>query len=149
MRSITYAALLLLSACTAIRQPAPEDFFTFTRVDIVAEYNANNTSPVPLDLVFVYDETFLAELQTMTAEDWFEWRKAKADIPSDQLFWLSQVIGPGQQRSITSFPENKNKALALVVFADYHTDGLHRQVVERRRSISIRLQEEGFVVIRE
>lgn len=153
MRSLTSSflllGLLLLSTCTAIRQPAPDDFFIFTRVDIIAEYNANLTSPVPLDLVFVYDETFLAELQTMGAAQWFEWRESRADIPQEQVFWLSQEIAPGQNRSITNFPDNKNHSLALVIFADYQTDGLHREIVQTRRAISIRLNEEGFVVTRE
>lgn len=136
-------------SCSSLREPPPEDFFTFLRVDIVANYNANQGNTIPLDLVFVYDENFLAQLQTMTAEDWFAYRRGSADIPESQAFWLSLEIGPGQNRSITNFPNDKNKALALVLFADYQTDGLHRSVVETMHSVSIRLQETEFVVIQE
>ena len=152
--NITFSRLLLFLtlftlSCSSLKDPLPADSFTFLRIDIVANYNANQNNPVPLDLVFVYEESFLAKVQTMTAEDWFAYRSGSVGIPESKAFWLSLEIGPGQNRSITSFPNNKNQALALLVFADYQTDGLHRAIVQGDHSISIRLQETEFAVIQE
>ncbi len=141
---------LLLAGCAALR-PAPveDDDFIFTRIEITADHDANQTSPTPVDLVFVYEEQMLARLQTMTAAEWFAWRDGRAGMPQEEAFWLSHEVGPGQTRTITDFPEKRNHALALVVFARYQTPGVHREIVRHDRMVRVFLHDSDLSVVPE
>lgn len=145
------AALLLifLTACATPKERAGNEQFVYTRVDLVANYDANNTHPILVDLVFVYDEEFLGQLETMTARQWFEYREGNAGIPEEQAFWLTNEIAPGKSLTITDFPDSKNTAMALVIFADYDFPGVHRFIVGDDRMVNVRLMEDNFVVTKE
>ncbi len=137
---------LLLAGCAALRPVPEDDEYVFTRIEITADHDANRNSPTPVDLVFVYEEQMLARLQTMTAAAWFAWRDGRAGMPESEAFWLSHEVGPGQTRTITDFPQKRNHALALVVFADYQTPGVHREIVQHDRMVRIFLHDSDFSV---
>ena len=146
MYRTSFLLLLLLSSCAGLGPTPEDDDFVFTRIELTADYDANNSSPTPVDLVFVYEEQLLARLQTMSANDWFAWRNGRVGIPEKAAFWLSHEVGPGQTRTITDFPDARNRALALVVFADYKTPGVHREIVQHDRMVQVFLHDEDFSV---
>src|SRR3954464_5874052 len=67
-------------------------------VRVEADPGINQDSPVPVELVIVYDKDLLAQLAGMTARDWFQKREqTRKDHPGDdELVSMSWEVVPGQ-----------------------------------------------------
>ena len=116
-------------------------------VKVAAEPAINQDSPVPVELVIVFDKDLLAQLTGMTARDWFQKREQiHKDHPGeDELVTLSWEVVPGQ-----SLPEQSlsfgSGARGGLVFADYFADGAHRARVDPHQNLKIRLLAEDVAV---
>jgi len=115
------------------------------KVDI--SENANNNSPIALDVLLVYDEALLAELIKMPSKEWFEKREQiKRDYPEGTGldYWGWEWV-PGQKVPVQSLPL-KPKAKGGIIFANYFCPGEHRFSIDPFKDFIIRLQEESFTV---
>jgi len=116
-------------------------------VKVEAEPGINQDSPVPVELVIVFDKDLLAQLTGMTARDWFQKREQiHKDHPGDEeLLTLSWEVVPGQ-----SLPESSlsfgSGARGGLVFADYFADGAHRARVDPHQNLKIRLLADDVAV---
>jgi type VI secretion system protein len=116
-------------------------------LQVAAEPGINQDSPVPVELVVVFDKDLLAQLAGMTARDWFQKRdQIHKDHPGeDDLVSRSWEVVPGQ-----SLPEDTlsfgSGARGGIVFADYFSDGAHRVRVDPHQSIKIRLLTDDVAV---
>jgi hypothetical protein len=109
--------------------------------------HANNGNPVALDLVLVSDKKLLQELQKMTASEWFEKREQimldfpkEGDVEVSKWEWV-----PGQVVQVDKLrvrPEIKGG----VIFANYFKPGAHRAVINPRKDILIKLQDDKIEV---
>jgi hypothetical protein len=115
------------------------------RVD--ADPKINQESPVPVELVIVYDKDLVEKLAGVKAHDWFLAREQfRKDHPGDgdyvSLFW--EVV-PGQSlpAAALSFASG---ARGGFVFADYLADGAHRARVDPHQSLRIHLLAEDVAV---
>jgi len=97
----------------------------------VAE-DANLRTPVPVDLVFVWDKALAGQLAAMTAKDWFAGKKTefRQDDPGERRI---TVCGwewvPGQQVADINLavPVSARRwSHGVFVFADYRSPGAHR-----------------------
>lgn len=116
-------------------------------VRLDADPKINQDSPVPVELVVVYDKDLLAKLAGMTARDWFQNREqTRKDHPGDEDFVsMAWEIVPGQSMppQTLSFASGARGGL---VFADYFSDGAHRARVDPHQNLRIHLQADDVAV---
>ena len=107
----------------------------------------NKDSPIPVDVVWVYDEELLKELLKLSAKVWFEKKEQfKRDFPSDQAFevWPWEWT-PGQKVSVQKIPI-RAKSKGGIIFANYLKDGDHRARVDPAQDFQINFSEESFSI---
>lgn len=140
--------LVLLSGCLPGFLPGvgggPE---VATRsLEVIAAPDANQESPVPVDLVLLRSEPLVALIAGLTARQWFDQRsQLLRDHPKD-LDYRAWEFVPGQVATIDEFPFESRKGVALFVFADYLSEGAHRVRVDPLEKFRLRLEAGGFVV---
>ena len=125
------AAALLLAQLAACGSLFPKG----TRVDwseltLSAASNANQNSPVAVDVVMVLDEAMLARVTELTAAKWFG---ARADLQKtfpQSLSYLSWELVPGQTIRVPAGAIGSPRVAAVLVFANYTTPGANRVRVE-------------------
>lgn len=116
-------------------------------VQVAAEPAINQDSPVPVELVVVFDKDLLAQLAGMTAHEWFQKRdQVHKDHPGeDDLITKSWEVVPGQTLSEESLSFGSG-ARGGLVFADYFSDGAHRARVDPHQNLKIRLLADDVAV---
>jgi len=130
-----------LGACTAWHQT----FGGHLEVKAVIDQNLNEGMPLQVDLVIVYDRALLEQLLKYTASAWFAQRQQLlSDFgPQVQSTAWEWVPGAGVALEKVRFHPH---ARAGVVFANYRTEGDHRQVVQPLRGFLVNAGERGFGV---
>ncbi|HEX8272503.1 MAG TPA: hypothetical protein VF615_07595 [Longimicrobiaceae bacterium] len=107
---------------------------------------ANNTSPVPVELVVAYDDELVKVLAGMTARDWFRQRaQLRQDNPRG-MRTLAWEFVPGQSVPLQPLRVPRKKAKGAFVFADFYAPGDHRVRVDPFKRILLTLREDGFSV---
>jgi type VI secretion system protein len=116
-------------------------------VKVEAEPGINQDSPVPVELVVVFDKDLLSQLTGMTARDWFQKREQiRKDHPGDdELVSMSWEVVPGQSLPEASLSFGSG-ARGGLVFADYFADGAHRARVDPHQNLKIRLLADDVAV---
>lgn len=115
------------------------------RVEISSAANHNN--PVAVDLVLVSDKKLLKELKKLSAKEWFEKRNQyQLDYPKElELGTHRWEWTPGQRPKVEPM-KVKIEINGGIIFANYFTPGAHRAVIDPRKKILIKLDEEDFTV---
>ena len=98
-------------------------------VDISPKVNTDN--PLPVDVVWVYNEDLLNELLKLTSKSWFEKKEQyRRDFPSNSGFEVwSWEWTPGQKVPMQEIPTRTN-AKGGIIFAHYLIDGDHRARID-------------------
>jgi type VI secretion system protein len=112
-------------------------------VSIAAKVNSDN--PLPVDVVWVYDEDLLKELLKLSAKTWFEKKEQfRRDFPSNEAFevWPWEWT-PGQKVAVQKIPI-KAKSKGGIIFANYLIDGDHRARIDPAEDFQINFSEESF-----
>ena len=113
-------------------------------IEVKVMPEANDNSPVAVDLLIVYDEKLIDELLKIPATDWFAKRKQfLADHPAVKVQGWEWV--PGQVVEPIKI-EYGAGARNVVLYADYHTEGDHRAVVAPPRPFRLLLGERDLSV---
>ena len=144
---------LILAAC-GITQ-APKAVMLRTRalvggrveVRVLVAPDANQNSPVAVDLIYLYNEDLLERLVQLTAKQWFDQREqVKRDfLPGEGADIWSWEWVPGQQIPIQQLPI-KTSAVAGLIFANYHAPGNHRFRIDPFEDLVIQLGEQDLTV---
>lgn len=106
-----------------------------TRVDwseltLTAAPNANQNSPVAVDLVMVLDDAMLGRVAELSAAKWFG---ARADLQKtfpQSLSYRSWELVPGQTIRVPASSLGPPRVAAVFVYANYTTPGANRMRVE-------------------
>ncbi len=113
---------------------------------VTVDPGANNASPVPVELVVVYDPEILPLLLEMTARQWFDGRdQLLLDHPRGVRTQLWEFV-PGQEMPMRRLPLPRDGAVAAFIYADYFTPGPHRVRIDPYSRILIRLTPDEVVV---
>lgn len=108
----------------------------------------NDSSPVPVDLLVVYDKEVLKMLGKVNAHDWFRGGLRKQflkDHPQKAAdVWHWEWV-PGQVVAEQRLPY-RTGVRGGVVFADYFFPGDHRAEVDLGKPFLLHLAETGFTV---
>ncbi len=103
-------------------RPAP-----WKNVTVSASADANQNSPVALDLVFVRDPALLETLLAMPAAKWFATRDDTRRAFPDALGVVSLEVVPGQTLQLTDPAQIHQSALGILAYAAYAAPGEHRE----------------------
>lgn len=111
---------------------------------VVAVPMANADSPVPLDVVIVRADALLPVVTALSAKQWFLQREQlRRDHPGGIDFRSWEFV-PGQTVDINPLPFPDRKGVALFVFADYLSEGVHRLRVDPMEKFRLVLRPGGF-----
>ncbi len=129
-------ALLAMSACA---HKVPTRSF-----QVVAVPAANADSPIPVDVVLVRDDALVAVVTALSAKQWFQQREQLVRDHPDAIAYRSWQFVPGQTIDIDPLPFPSRKGVALFVFADYLSEGVHRLRVDLMKKFRLILRPDGF-----
>ena len=96
-------------------------------VTLTASADANQNSPVAIDLVFVRDTALAQTLTATPAAKWFATRADTQRAFPDTLGVVSLEIVPGQTLRLTDAATIGQHALVILAFANYPPPGEHRE----------------------
>jgi len=113
---------------------------------VVVSPVANGNSPVPVEMVAVFDKKMVAEVSGLTAADWFQRREQFGrDYPER---WHSKrwEFVPGQSMPLHGLEKELRGARALYLWADYPGEGPHRVRLDRFKYVVIEFGEKDVTV---
>ncbi len=118
------------------------------RVSVEAEPAANSDSPVAIAILVVYEDSVFRDLSKLSAGEWFEQAEQRQrDNPERTDFdLLSWEVMPGQRIKETNFELQGRPATGLV-FADYLSEGQHRNRFNPEKRILVVLGSTDFAVV--
>jgi len=112
-------------------------------VTFVVASNANDNSPVAIDVVIAYDQILLGELIKLPARQWFERRdQFRRDYPQT-IQIESWELTPGQTLAARPIDVRRYSSGALV-YANYLGPGEHRVRVGKEKTLVITLGPKTF-----
>ncbi len=145
-RFYLFIPLLLLISCSMwVRTRSLFGDKMDIHVFITEDANLNHAFAV--DVIYVYDKTFLKKLLELPAQQWFQKRQQLwNDLYQDNAFeyWSWEWV-PGQQVDQIELPLRAG-AIAGVIYASYLSDGEHRIRFNPHHSINLLLAEKEFKV---
>jgi type VI secretion system protein len=119
----------VLAACSMLGLSGEKA--AWSHVTLVASDEANNNSPVAVDVVLVRDDAMLARLADLPASKWFA---ARADLLSTfpgSLRYRSWELVPGQRLDLPAGAFAGPRVVAAFVFANYPEPGAHRVRIQK------------------
>lgn len=140
---LAIATTLAFSACGFGTWSGLVNEVKLDSVTFVTAPNANDNSPVAIDVVIAYDQMLLAELIKLPARQWFERREQfRRDYP-ETLQIESWELTPGQ--TLTGRPVDvRRQSTGAVVFANYRSPGEHRVRLGKEKALVITLLAKTF-----
>jgi type VI secretion system protein len=123
------------------------DKVKWPQVTLSASDDANNNSPIAVDVVFVTDETLVARLAELPALKWFSARADLANTYPDALRYRSWELVPGQQLVIPGKTFEGPRVAGAFIFANYPDPGAHRVRIEQFGArLAVQLDNNTFSV---
>jgi type VI secretion system protein len=115
-------------------------------VSIRADSTVNADTPIPVDLVVIYDKALAAQAGELTARQWFTRKPQIARDHPRGFRSVSWELVPGQRVPVHRFPFKRRGARAAFVFADYLAPGDHRVRIDPLRTAHVVLGAEEVTV---
>lgn len=142
---VLLAATILCAAGCGVTQKARSMFGGQLPFEVVIAPDANEDSPVAVDLIFVYDKKLLDTLLKTPATEWFAKREQFVKDYGNALAVEKWEWVPGQQieRLNVSY---RPGARRVVLFADYLTEGDHRATADPQEPFRLVLGARDFSV---
>lgn len=136
-------AVSLLVSCSATRK-VRSAFGGALPIEVAIVPAANEDTPIAVDLVVVYDAKLVDELLKMPAAEWFRKKEQyAADHPAVAVTSWEWVPGQSVEPFKVSY---RSGARSVVIFADYQTEGEHREVVGAPKPFRLILGERDLSV---
>lgn len=125
LRFLAPAAVCLLAGCAMFGGPKavkPD----WKKLQVVTAGDANNNSPLAIDVVLITDRALVDGVSALTAAQYFAARDDMRRSQPDALVVQSLELAPGQTFDIDPKPFRAKKGWAALMFANYGTPGAHR-----------------------
>lgn len=141
------AALVLVSLGLSVACGLPARtrnlFGGKVQMEVTVSPSLNGNTPVPVDVVVVYDKGLLEDLQGLSARQWFEQREQiLRDNPKRLDTWSWEWV-PGQEVATQVLEFDLGTAGGLI-FADYLEAGDHRLRFDPHQHFRLSLGEASF-----
>ena len=147
-KKLFYFVYLALCAQISSCSVTPLDILTQKMyVTLDSKFNANASSAVIVDFVFIYDKDVLGQVKGLTAAQWFS---KKQQIVSDlemnnKIQVYSKEVVPGNRDYIKGFKPMR-RPTEVIIFSNYLSDGDHRVAVDNYCNLLVSLGENDFTV---
>ncbi len=145
---LAFSLLILVAGCAKL--PRTRSFFggDFT-ISVTVEAGINQNSPVPVEVLLVYDSALFGQLSKLTAQQWFAGRaQFLLDNPPgdgwDSQMW-QWVPGETVAKPEIDFRPGINGA---IVFAGYFSPGAHRAIFQPFHDQILTLHSTDFSLVR-
>jgi type VI secretion system protein len=142
LATIMLPILVALGGCGS----SPPKIDTRT-VDIQVSPKANHDAAVALDVVYVFDQQLLTQLQGLGAKDWFRQRDELRTLYPTGIAVSSYEVVPGQIVPIENVSDHNTDAIGVFAFANYQVEGAHRARLDSFKHASVRLDENDLVIV--
>ena len=142
-KTLYLSFLLLLTSCqNPLSQGTP---MFIEKLEIIAENNANNNSPVAVDIVASYNKSLTERLISISARTYFQQKKQlERDFPNT-IYTKGWEIPPGMSANEVVM-HDPQMVSGMFIFADYLTPGDHRARLEPDEYVKVILQEKDMVI---
>ena len=125
VRFVTLVACTALGACALVPGFLRGNPPVTLQVSVAGD--ANRDTPIPVDVVFVWDETLAETLAGMPAKTWFEQkRQLRNDDPDERAFGVQGWEWVPGQAVAKQECRPRQRPRAVFVFANYRSEGAHR-----------------------
>lgn len=144
IRFLLVGMLLLTSGATMLRVGGYEqdqDTPPIRSIAFVADEDANEGRPVPVDVVAVFTRQAFERVSTVRAADWFGSVVPDA-LGQDAVSVRQFVVAPGECATIGA-PFEGRRPLAVFVIANFRRPGVHRGQVTMA-DLAVELRASGF-----
>lgn len=144
--------VLILAICTCGCGLPKRQFASITglgdkmSLQVVTSNEANQNSPVAMDIVVVRNKKLLGTLDHLTASSWFQKRaQIELDHPGKIKVLKDLQLVPGQTYGPVKlhFPP---KYQAGILFVNYFTPGAHRAVIDIHKPLVVDLHRNNFTI---
>lgn len=140
-----FAATILHAESCSLASKARSAFGGQVPIEVAIASDANDDSPVAVDLIFVYDQKVLDDLVKMRASEWFARRDQYLSDHPRQVSRTGWEWVPGQPIAPFTLPYQAGLR-KIVLFADYHTEGEHRALLHPQQPFRLFLRQQDFTV---
>lgn len=114
-------------------------------VTLSAAPDANQNSPIAVDVVLVFEDDMLAKLVELPAAKWFA---ARADLRKTfpkSLSYRTWELVPGQTIKVPGESFGSPRVVGVLIYADYSIPGAHRVRVEALKdALLVRFEKQTF-----
>jgi type VI secretion system protein len=119
----------------------------WSQVTLVASDEANNDSPVAVDVVLVSDDAMLARIAELPASKWFAGRADLLSTFPKSLRFRSWELVPGQRLDLPADSFSGPRVAGAFVFANYPDPGAHRVRIQQFSGhLVVQLDSNSFTV---
>lgn len=148
MRSLLTLFRIVLGLLLCLCLPACSVFSMFkptiklSSVSFSVASQANDDTPIPVDLVVVDDEELLKKLLALPAAQWFEQRaQLQRDFPLALYVWSKELV-PGQRLDVSDAPVKGQRGSVVLVYAGYSSPGMHRLRLDQQKNVILYLDSQ-------
>lgn len=114
------------------------------RIEVAPQ--ANDDSPVAVDLVVAYSDVALARLVAMPPSEWFEQRSTILATFPNQVKVVGWELVPGQSVPRQVLPFDTSKAVGALVLARYHGRIAQREAVGALPAVLVALGRDSMAI---
>jgi type VI secretion system protein len=136
VRTLILAIVLLATASCGMPNRVRSMFGGELSIPVTISPDANEDSPLAVELIVAYDEKIVEELLKMSARKWFEGRDQFLRDHEEKIDSWKREWTPGQEVAPLDISYGIG-AKRLVLFADYLVPGDHRDTVDPQRPFKL------------
>lgn len=107
---------------------------------------ANDNTPVAVDIVAIADASLIPDVQSLSAAQWFNAKgQLLRDAPGGLRVWSLELV-PGSHFVTEDTPLRGAPAQAIVLFARYRSEGDHRLRIDTLKSLHLLLMTDEAIL---
>lgn len=142
------AKVVAASTADAFSGAPSASYLDWAGMTVIAQPEANQNSPVALDLVFVRDAATLEKLSALQAARWFASRQDLQKTYPEGFSVRSWELVPRQVLQLTEEQLGSPRVAGVLIFADYLSPGEHRALLPNvRNGFMVDLGATGFTAV--
>lgn len=146
---ISYLARIIFITCLALLNNGCSFWSNQVELKTVVidtAADANDNTPVAVDIVAIADASLVPVVQTLSATQWFNARaQLQRDYPGGLQVWSLELV-PGSRFTTDDNPLIGAPAEATLLFARYRSEGEHRLRLDKTTTLHLQLMADEAVL---
>ncbi len=146
---ISYLARIIFITCLALLNNGCSFWSNQVELKTVVidtAADANDNTPVAVDIVAIADASLVPVVQTLSTTQWFNARaQLQRDYPGGLQVWSLELV-PGSRFTADDNPLSGAPAEATLLFARYRSEGEHRLRLDKTTALHLQLMADEAVL---